>query len=72
MKRITIVFDCGCSVTLWAQTSVLKEARHNCSDHERDHQQFWRWCQEKTIAVVSAEPAGSQPGASHCKTRVSG
>src|SRR5947209_4925091 len=49
MKRITIIFDCGCSVSLWAQGSQLKEELHNCPRHGRS-------LEGKTVSAVSIDP----------------
>jgi len=62
MKRITLIFDCGCSVTLWAETRMLLEARHNCGkeEHEEDAATIapcGPFLEGKKISHVSIEPA---------------
>jgi hypothetical protein len=62
LKRVTIIFECGCSLTVWAETSGLSAAEHYCEEHEaiRDVRlpsllPDWRGLEGKKISTVSIE-----------------
>jgi len=55
LKRLTIIFDCGCSVTLWAQDSFLKDQTHCCSQHGYQAADPVP-LEGKTVGIVSVEP----------------
>jgi len=57
VKRLSIIFDCGCTLTLWAERNELRDADHRCDAHETDDPGSF---ERKTISRISVEP--SQPG----------
>jgi len=54
VKRFTIIFECGCSFTIWAEGSQLAEADHKCLDHESDDP-GWQSFEGKKISHISVE-----------------
>jgi hypothetical protein len=64
LKRLTIIFDCGCSLTLWAERKELKEATHCCEQHAYQAADPVP-IEGKRVFTVSIEPSSEPPPPSH-------
>lgn len=62
MKRVTIIFECGCSLTLWAEQNAFSAAEHFCDEHEATREPGtpsllpdWHALEGKKISTVAIE-----------------